>query len=756
MTRDVGTARPADRARSDAAGLRARAEAVLADAGRPGRPAARRPVDGHPRAGRRPRGGRWSCSAPAGASRRSTSWPPRCCGPPAPGPTVIVSPLLALMRNQIDAAAAGRHPRRHRQLGQHRRLGAHLRRGRGRRGRRAAGQPGAAEQPRLPRPGAARLTATRRHARRRRGALHLRLGPRLPARLPAAAHAHRRAARRASRCWPPRPRPTTGSSSTSPSSSGWRRRIRRRRGRWCCAARSTARACGCRWCRCPTPAQRLGWLAAHLDALPGRRHRLHADRRRRRGGGRVPARARAPGRVLHRARPTPAERLAAEADLLANRVKALVATSALGHGLRQARPRVRRAPRRAGRRRWPTTSRSAGPAAPWSGPRSCCCPGREDRDIWAYFASLAFPPEPLVRQTLRRARATAPAAVHRGARDARRPVAAPGWRCCSRCSTSTARCAGSRAAGWPPAQPWVYDERAAPRASPRPARAEQQAMLDYIGTDRVPAGVPAPPARRPAQRRRRAGAATTAPGTAWNTDGRRGAPAAAADERLGRPGRRGGAAQAVAERDGRARACRSSGRIAADELAETGPGASGGCPTSAGAPGCASCVDGDRTRPVPDDVLDACVRVLAGWGWARAAGRRGRRRLAHPAAPAGAPGPADRRDRAAAAAGHAARRPATRPGAARQLRAAARPRCGRLRASRRSRCPAGPVLLVDDVIDSGWTLTVAARLLRRAGRAGGAAVRAGPARLSRRRSPSAGTRSRTPSLPIRPIDGQNR
>jgi ATP-dependent DNA helicase RecQ len=29
--------------------------------------------------------------------------------------------------------------------------------------------------------------------------------------------------------------------------------------------------------------------------------------------------------------------------------------------------------------------------------------------------------------------------------------------------------------------------------------------------------------------------------------------------------------------------------------------------------------------------------------------------------------------------------------------------------------PHGPVLLVDDVIDSGWTATVATRLLRRAG-----------------------------------------
>jgi ATP-dependent DNA helicase RecQ len=29
--------------------------------------------------------------------------------------------------------------------------------------------------------------------------------------------------------------------------------------------------------------------------------------------------------------------------------------------------------------------------------------------------------------------------------------------------------------------------------------------------------------------------------------------------------------------------------------------------------------------------------------------------------------------------------------------------------------PRGPVLLVDDVVDTGWTMTVAARLLRRAG-----------------------------------------
>ena len=55
-------------------------------AGRAASAPARGPVDGDPRAGRASGGGRSSCSAPAGASRRCTSWPPRCCGRQAPGP----------------------------------------------------------------------------------------------------------------------------------------------------------------------------------------------------------------------------------------------------------------------------------------------------------------------------------------------------------------------------------------------------------------------------------------------------------------------------------------------------------------------------------------------------------------------------------------------------------------------------------------------------------------------------------------------
>ena len=44
-------------------------------------------------------------SAPAGANPPSTSSRPGCCALRGAGPTVIVSPLLALMRNQIEAAA---------------------------------------------------------------------------------------------------------------------------------------------------------------------------------------------------------------------------------------------------------------------------------------------------------------------------------------------------------------------------------------------------------------------------------------------------------------------------------------------------------------------------------------------------------------------------------------------------------------------------------------------------------------------------
>ena len=85
-----------------------------------------------------------------------------------------------------------RHQRPDHQLGQHRGMGRGPRRDRSRHGRRAAGQPRAAEQPRLPRPHPPPARRIGRHAGHRRGALHLRLGARLPARLPPPALGGRR------------------------------------------------------------------------------------------------------------------------------------------------------------------------------------------------------------------------------------------------------------------------------------------------------------------------------------------------------------------------------------------------------------------------------------------------------------------------------------------------------------------------------------------------------------------------------------
>ena len=165
---------------------------------------------------------------------------------------------------------------------------------------------------------------------------------------------------------------------------------------------------------------------------------------------------------------------------------------------------------RARRRRSPTTSRSAGPGAASSGPRWSCCPGTEDRDIWAYFASLAFPPEQLVRQTLA-ALVARRAAVDRGARDrASTCRRTPPGDDAQGARRRRRGAAGQGRLDRRPARPWAYDARALQRGSPsaRVARAAGDARLPR--DHRVPDGVPAPRSSttRP---RRRAAAATTAP-----------------------------------------------------------------------------------------------------------------------------------------------------------------------------------------------------------------------------------------------------
>ena len=455
--------------------------------------------------------------------------------------------------------------------------------------------------------------------------------------------------------------------------------------------------------RLPTPAQRLGWLAAHLAELPGAgivytltvaAAEEVAEFLRERG---FPV-------ASYTGKTDPEQRLAAEADLLANRVKALVATSALGMGFDkpdlgfvvhlgapsspvayyQQIGRAGRAVQRA---------------------EVVLLPGAEDRDIWAYFASLAFPPEPLVRRTLEVLSGSP--AVDRGDRDAGRPVAHPPGD-----AAEGPRQRRRRATG----EGWLGRDRAS-RGSTTPSgtggsptaragRAGGHARLP--GHARVPAGVPAPAARR-RRPRSRAGAATPARAPSGRPSVDADAEAAA-QERISRPG------VAVPPRkqwpSGMAElGVPASGRIPAGELADEGR-VIGRLSDIGWGTRLRELVSGDDV-PVPPDVLDACVTVLAGWSWAArpvgvvGVGSRTRpHQLAHLARRISEIG----RLPLLGTAAPLGPRPAPSANSAQRLAAVwdgfTVPDLAGLD---------GPVLLVDDVVDSGWTATVVARLLRRAG-----------------------------------------
>ena len=148
----------------------------------------------------------------------------------------------------------------------------------------------------------------------------------------------------------------------------------------------------------PGATHRLAWLADHLDRLPGSgivytltvaAATETADFLRSRG---FPV-ASYTGQVED------AERRAAEQDLLDNKIKALIATSALGMGFDKpdlgfvvhlgAPPSPIAYYQQVGR---------AGRAVEHA--EVVLLPGPEDAAIWRYFASLAFPPEEQVRSVL--------------------------------------------------------------------------------------------------------------------------------------------------------------------------------------------------------------------------------------------------------------------------------------------------------------------------------------------------------------------
>ncbi len=461
--------------------------------------------------------------------------------------------------------------------------------------------------------------------------------------------------------------------------------------------------------RLPTPSHRLAWLAAHLGDLPGSgiiytltvagAHDVAGfllD-----GGHHV---------VAYTGQTDTAERETAEADLLANRVKALVATSALGMGFDKpdlgfvvhlgspASPiAYYQQVGRAGR-----AVRSAD---------VLLLPGAEDERIWRYFASLAFPPPEQVDRTLAVLDADRPTStqVLETRVDLRRNRLELMLKVLD-VDGAVRRVKG----GWVvTGQQWEYDrDRYARVAAQRTA--EQQIMREYETM---------PGCRMRFLREQlddpyagECGRCDRCAGPWYPTDVPEAA-LTAARAHLGRAGvvvepRRmwpaGGAAIGIPL----------SGKIPATEQAE--PGRVVGRLSDLGWGGRLRDLLAGDDGPVTDEVFQAAVAVLAGWGWERrpagVVSVASRTRPALVSSLARRLAEVGRLVHAGEVVRVAGGGPRTDSNSAQRLRAVhdafAVPEDV---AAAVKALDGAPVLLVDDLIASGWTMTVVTRLLRRSG-----------------------------------------
>jgi ATP-dependent DNA helicase RecQ len=498
--------------------------------------------------------------------------------------------------------------------------------------------------------------------------------------------------------------------------------------------------------RLPAAQQRLAWLAEHLDELTGSgiiytltvdaAHEVASFLRER--GYQVAAYT---GRDDH------AERLAAEKSLLANEIKALVATSALGMGFDkpdlgfivhlgapQSPIAYYQQIGRAGR----GVDRAD----------VILLPGREDADIWAYFASLAFPPEAVVRVTLA-ALAQAGRPLSTAALETRVDLTRSRLEMMLKVldvDGAVRRVSG----GWTATgQPWNYDADRYARVAEERAR-EQRAMLGYIETDRC---------RMEYLRRELDDPGAQPCGRCDNCTGRpwpaavSEAASTAARERLLRPGAELRPRQMwpTGMRD---LGIDVSGRIPAGSQARPGRAVASltdlgwgprlrallaagampaGPPPEPSAPG-----EQAADVPVPPDLIDAVVKILAAWDWEErpaavvtlpsrsrpeliaSLGRQiagiGRLPYVGSLQYATGPGaPAEAGTGSGPGTGRARQPPARQYNSAQRLQAVWRELTIPENVREAVAGIGGPVLLVDDRIETGWTMTVAARLLREAG-----------------------------------------
>ncbi|MFE3454662.1 RecQ family ATP-dependent DNA helicase [Nonomuraea sp. NPDC059194] len=455
--------------------------------------------------------------------------------------------------------------------------------------------------------------------------------------------------------------------------------------------------------RLATAEQRLAWLAQTLHELPGSgivytltvaaAHEIAGYLREQ--GHEVAA---------YSGQTDPAERLAAEEALLNNKIKALVATSALGMGFDkpdlgfvihvgapQSPVAYYQQVGRAGR----GVERA----------EVILLPGTEDRDIWAYFTSLAFPPEPVVRATLQ--------ALEQGGVMSTQALETVVDLSRSRLEMMLKVLDVDGAArrvkgGWTATgEEWAYDsERYSRIAAERGS--EQEAMLGYLTTTEC---------REEYLRRRLDDEAAAPCGRCDNCTGSHRSPqiAAAAVENarqtLTRPG-----VEVEARRQWPTGLADLSGRIKPELGAE--PGRALGRLTDIGW--------GNRLRelfnapdaPMADDMFKAVVQVLAAWEWKQRP--VGVVNVPSQARPLLVRGFAERLAQVGRLTylgelGYRAGSPGRQFNSAKRVQAirgtlampkelgVAIAQCG------------GPVLLIDDRVDTGWTMTLAAALVRHAG-----------------------------------------
>ena len=231
--------------------------------------------------------------------------------------------------------------------------------------------------------------------------------------------------------------------------------------------------------RLRTAEQRLAWLADHLAEQPGSGivYCLTVAATQE-----VAAYLRDRGHVVaaYSGQTEAEERQALEADLVAGRVKALVATSALGMGFDASLGFVVNL----GAPQSPVAYyQQVGRAGRGTDEATVVLlPQLEDRDIWAYFASLGFPREEQVRETLAvlaesdrpLSTATLETRVELGRN-----------RLESMLKVLDVDGAARRVqGGWTATgEPWHYDAERYARVTEARER-EQQAMLAYLDTDR--------------------------------------------------------------------------------------------------------------------------------------------------------------------------------------------------------------------------------------------------------------------------------